>query len=205
MSPGVLHFMRSTQMAGCTERWRLRFGGELTRVVRACGHGDPQAWRRLLENVRQLTIEVGRGQYRLRPEEADDVAQVVQMRVFERLEQLRQPAAFPLWVRRLIHRSALDTLRQRRSEISLDGPAVEGRDFPDALDPYEGILLRMDVSRALAQLPERYREPVRLQVLDGMPQAEVGARLGRPRSTVATQVERGLGRLRRSLSGTAAA
>ena len=55
----------------------------------------------------------------------------------------------------------------------------------------------------MRRLPARYREPIQLHLVRGLPQEEVGRRLGRPRSTVATQVERGLIRLRRSLSGMA--
>jgi RNA polymerase sigma factor (sigma-70 family) len=61
------------------------------------------------------------------------------------------------------------------------------------------VLLRMELGRALSRLPDHYRQPIELYLLQGLPQDEVGRRLGRPRSTVATQIERGLNRLRRSL------
>jgi RNA polymerase sigma factor (sigma-70 family) len=100
-------------------------------------------------------------------------------------------------------------LRQRRPLLSLDAPVAsddaseseweELLPAPDAEDAYEQVLLRMDLERALSRLPDRYRRPIELHVLQGMPQDEVGRRLGRPRSTVATQIERGLHRLRRSI------
>ncbi|MBI3910056.1 MAG: RNA polymerase sigma factor [Armatimonadetes bacterium] len=191
-------------MVGRTERLRSQLGEDLERLVTGCASGDPIAWRPLLEAVRELAIDLARGTYHLGPEDAEDVAQLAQLRVLERLPQLRRPRAFPLWARRLVHHAALDALRSRkRSGLSLDAlPAPEAQivGAREVSDPYDLALLRADLGRALARLPALYREPIQLHLLEGIPQDEVGRRLGRPRSTVATQIERGLSRLRRTLS-----
>src|SRR5947208_1076596 len=193
-------------MPGTTEQLRNRLGDGLEALVNACLDGDELAWRELLESVRQMAFDLGRRTYHLPLDDAEDVAQVVQIRVSERLGQLREPAAFPLWVRRLAQHAVVDLLRQRRSHLSLESllePEAETMAMSGLDDPYDRILLRTDLDRALTRLPARYREPIQLHLLRGMPQGEVGRRLGRPRSTVATQIERGLCRLRRSLAGMA--
>jgi RNA polymerase sigma factor (sigma-70 family) len=155
-----------------------------------------------------MAMDLGRVSYGMGLEDAEDLAQMVQIRVSERLSQLREPEAFPVWVRRVIHHVALDMLRQRRSLVSLDEmseTAHELADEPEAADPYALALLRIDLTRGLSHLPVLYREPIQLYLLKGLPQDQVGQRLGRPRSTVATQIERGLDRLRRSLGGLAVA
>jgi RNA polymerase sigma-70 factor (ECF subfamily) len=144
-------------------------------------------------------------------DDAEDLAQQVQIRVAERLTQLREPQAFPRWVQRLIHHAAVDTHRQRRLLLSTDlfsGWEVHARllwhdGAPEAADAYDRALLRADLTQALSRLPPHYQEPLRLHLLHGLPQDEVGRILGRPRSTVATQIERGLRRLRRLLAGLA--
>jgi RNA polymerase sigma-70 factor (ECF subfamily) len=200
-------------MNGRTEQLRNKLGGDLERLVDDCLSGSgavkEAAWNRLLEEVRRMALDLGRRNYHLGLEDAEDMAQLVQVRVLERLPQLRHAAALPLWVRRVVHHTALDMLRQRRPLLSLDAPVAsddaseseweELLPAPDAEDAYEQVLLRMDLERALSRLPDRYRRPIELHVLQGMPQDEVGRRLGRPRSTVATQIERGLHRLRRSI------
>jgi RNA polymerase sigma-70 factor (ECF subfamily) len=200
-------------MNGRTEQLREKLGADLDRMVDDCLHGRGAtrnaAWDRLLEETRRMALDLGRRTYRLGLEDAEDMAQTVQLRVLERLPQLRQAAAFPLWLRRVIHHAALDTLRQRRTLLSLDAPAVtddgaeqdweERLPAPNGEDPYEEVLLRLELDRALSRLPDHYRTPIELHILRGMPQDEIGRRLGRPRSTVATQIERGLHRLRRSL------
>lgn len=176
-------------------------GPEISPLIRRCAQGDATAWDRLLAEVRRLSLDLGRWKYRLSQEDAEDVAQIVQIRVSERLMQLRDPDAFGFWVRRLVQRAAIDCVRKRRPVVSLDDEsATELPAEDEGTGDYERIILRADLDRALSRLPDRYREPIRLNVLEGIPQDEVGRILGRPRSTVASQIERGLHRLQRSLA-----
>jgi len=179
---------------------------ETSELIRRCGRGDHQSWDRLLAVVRRLALDLGRWKYRLDLEDAEDLAQVVQLRVAQRLPQLRDPVAFPAWVRQLTHRAAVDAMRQRRPMLSLDEPlpAGEAGTELETVDRYDQVMLRADLDRALARLPAHYREPIELHVLEGLPQDEVGRLLGRPRSTVASQIERGLRRLQRTLSPASA-
>lgn len=189
---------------GFTEKYGTQFGEGLESLLEGCIRGDSESWRQVLDAARRLALDLGRYTYRLSREEAEDVAQVVQIRISERLSHLRRPAAFPLWARRLVHHAALDALRQRRVFVSVDALAtieMEAATLPNAPDAYEEVLLLTDLRRALSRLPVLYREPIRMQLIHGLPQDEIGRLLGRPRSTVASQVERGLHRLRRSLSG----
>jgi RNA polymerase sigma factor (sigma-70 family) len=99
---------------------------------------------------------------------------------------------------------ALDLIRSRHPVVSLDRLSARGGEpgsRQEAAEQYRRVLLREDIERALSRLPARYREPIRLHLLEGLPQEDVGQLLGRPRSTIATQIERGLARLRRLLSG----
>jgi len=189
-------------MRGKTEHWRIRLGNDLEALLAGCAQDDARAWRRLLEAVRELAMDLAMQTYRLSREDAEDLAQLVQIRVSERLPQLRRPGAFPLWVRRVVHSLALDLLRQRRPLVSLDDPSEtpwNARAEPDLAHDYDRALLKADLERALSRLPAHYQEPIRLHVLHGMPQDDIGRLLGRPRSTIATQIERGLQRLRRSM------
>jgi RNA polymerase sigma-70 factor (ECF subfamily) len=181
-------------------------GEDVALLLRRCGGGDPQAWDSLLAIVRRVALELGRWKYRLGREDAEDLAQVVQLRVAQRLPQLRDPAAFPAWVRQLTRHAAVDALRKLRPTLSLDEPLPTGEagSALDVVDRYDQVMLRADLDRALARLPAHYREPIELHVLEGLPQDEVGRLLGRPRSTVASQIERGLRRLQRTLSPAAA-
>lgn len=179
---------------------------EVKDLLTGCTTDDPAAWRKLLAYVRGLALELGRWRYHLSREDADDLAQLAQIRVADRVKQLRDPAAFPAWLRRLIHCIAIDILRARRPCCSLDdllSPSNPAIAEPATEDDYSQVELRADLDKALDRLPDRYRLPIRLHLLEGLPQEEVGQILGRPRSTVASQIERGLRRMQQSLAATA--
>jgi RNA polymerase sigma-70 factor (ECF subfamily) len=184
----------------------------LEQLLTGCAGGDPLAWRHLLETVRTQTLLHAEHSYGLESHDAEDLAQQVQIRVAERLSQLREPGAFHHWLRRLIHHAAVDNLRERRLPLSTDlltGSEIQFQVVwqratgTGSANPFDQTLLRLVLTQALARLPDLYREPIRLHLLEGIPQDEVGLLLGRPRSTVATQIERGLGRLRRILASLA--
>src|SRR5438093_10867532 len=161
-------------MDGSMHRFRSQFGDDLEVLVPACARGDRHAWERLLDMVRRLAMDLAVRQYHLWPQDAEDLAQLVQIRVSERLPQLQRPAAFPLWVRRIIHHVALDMLRQRRPSLSLDDPRERAEILfaqPESAEPYDRVLLRADLERALTRLPAHYQEPIRLHLLHGLPQA----------------------------------
>jgi RNA polymerase sigma factor (sigma-70 family) len=191
-------------MVGTSERLQAMLDVELEALVVTCARGDAAAWHPLLDAVRRLAVTLGCRNYRLGLDDAEDLAQNVQLRVIERLPHLRRSSAFPLWVRRVIHHVALDTLRERRRVTPLDDLEDLDTDAESLdVDSYDRALLRADLSRALSRLPAHYRQPIEMHLLHGMPQEQISQRLGRPRSTVATQIERGLRRLRPMLASSA--
>jgi RNA polymerase sigma-70 factor (ECF subfamily) len=196
-------------MIGRTQQLREELGVGVAPLLAGAACGDAESRDRLVEAARRMAFDLGRRAYRMGWEDAEDFAQDVALRVSERLSQLRSAEAFPVWVRRIVHHAAMDTLNRRRPLLSSlsSGAVTTGADeekplgsLPDLRSDaeYEQILVRITLDRALTSLPDLYREPLRLHLLDDLSQEEVGKVLGRPRSTVATQIERGLGRLRRA-------
>src|SRR5262249_29880655 len=139
-------------------RLRAALGEDMEELLVACLGGDPSSWDRLLGRVRRVALDLATRSYHLSPEDSEDLAQAVQLRVLERLPQLRQPRAFPRWIWRLIHHMALQTLGQRRPMLPLD--LLHGREARAVVestpDPYHQVLLRADLDRALTRAPTRY-------------------------------------------------
>jgi RNA polymerase sigma factor (sigma-70 family) len=185
-------------------------------LLPACLQGDPGAWERLLDTSVPVIRAIARVDFRLGPEDVEDVVQTVHLKLYEHLEELRDTAAFMPWLRRVTRHTIIDFLRQKRQIVSLDALTEEtGREFAEpawrdgagnsAGDAAFALATRLDVQRALNALPALYREPVVYYLLQGKPQDEIGRLLGRPRSTVATQIQRGLEKLRRRLGDAYAA
>jgi len=176
-----------------------------TEQLNACVAGDALAWDRLLQFSVPIIAAIARTDFGLHREDVEDVVQLVHLKLYEHLSELRDPEAFAPWLRRMTRHTIIDLLRQKRQTVSLEALAEEAGvelSFPadrhaDGTDA--AVATRLDLQRALAALPPLYREPVVYYLVQGKRQDEIGDLLGRPRSTVATQIQRGLARLRRSL------
>jgi RNA polymerase sigma-70 factor (ECF subfamily) len=128
------------------------------------------------------------------PADADDLAQEALLRAFLRLDQLRDPAAFAGWLRRVTVTTALNHLaahrpeRLRSVELDLDLDAID-----DAPSPHELVETKELADAALAALdalPARYRVPLAMFYLDGASYDAMTAMLGKPLGTVKSLVSR---------------
>jgi RNA polymerase sigma-70 factor (ECF subfamily) len=145
------------------------------------------------------------------PREAEDVAQEAFIRAFRSIGQLDQPAAFLGWLLK-IHRNLLtDHLRARRArsrEHTVSdglGEMGEGTTFLHWREPtsfQEEIETQEEVERvlkAMAGLPELYREALALRYVQGLEGKEMARRLGEPEGTVRNRLFRAIEKLRAAL------
>jgi RNA polymerase sigma-70 factor, ECF subfamily len=184
-------------------------------LLQSCREGDERAWGRLFQAASPVIYAICRQDFHLHTEDAEDVVQTVHLKLYEHLQELREAASFVTWLRRVTRHTIIDLLRQKRQTLSLEALSDEtGLEVPERLTPLGSglgdreadvagarVAARLDLQRALASLPPLYREPVLYYLVDEKPQDEIGNLLHRPRSTVATQIQRGLEKLRRSLEG----
>jgi RNA polymerase sigma factor (sigma-70 family) len=125
-------------------------------LVHACRNGQRWAWDALVERYQRLVyaIPLRAG---LNPDEAADVFQVVFLRLFEHLDELREPQAVGKWLITTAKREAWKVLRQRPAEEgTVDGdPAVHLLEA----HPNEELWLDQVMAReALEQIGERCRQ-----------------------------------------------
>lgn len=109
-------------------------------------------------------------------------------------------AQWPLlpWLHGILRFRWRSTRRRERRRAQLDALAAQDA-TPRADEPQSAQEALEVVRRALAGLPERYRRPLALHLLEGRTPAEVARRLGLPRSTVRVALHRGREMLRRTL------
>jgi RNA polymerase sigma-70 factor (ECF subfamily) len=134
------------------------------------------------------------------PEEADDLAQDVFLKVSEALSTFRGESTLSTWVYRIATNSALDKLRSRSSahvsEVSLDteNPAAIDRS-PDA----EHLVFRMEMRDCLDQyietLQPSYRSVFVLSEIEGLTNPEIAQALGISLQTVKIRLHRARQRL----------
>jgi len=105
--------------------------------------------------------------------DAEDAVQETWLRVCEQLVRFRWDAAFPTWLRAIGVNVARDVLRRYGRDPSRTGnPEADPPTKPLPLDE------RIDLERAIAILPDGYRQVLVLHDIEGMNHREVAAELG---------------------------
>jgi RNA polymerase sigma factor (sigma-70 family) len=170
-------------------------------LVSRAQDGDKCAWDQLVERFAPLIWSVCRRHELGRPD-ADDVAQVVWLRLVDQLALVRDPAALAGWIATTTRRECGRVLRAagkppttRHPRGALDPPqpgtALAG---PDLLRIERHTALR----EAFTQLPPDCQQLIALLIQQPpVPAAQISARLGIPVGSLARRRGRCLEKLRR--------
>jgi RNA polymerase sigma-70 factor (ECF subfamily) len=138
---------------------------------------------------------------------AEDVFQDCMMRLLAALPEFRGDAPFGAWARQVVLRSCLMHLRSpwQRARRALAG-LVPGEEP----DPADELVARdaplgdaIDLTRALARLPEQARAVVWMHDVEGLRHEEIAAVFGRSVSFSKSQLSRAHAQLRQQLDAYA--
>lgn len=122
---------------------------------------------------------------------AEDVAQDTFVIAFERLQSLRNGAAFGYWLIRIARRAALRASRRQRRQRVLQVATRDG-----IASPNEQLSDRsQDLLRLVQRLPEHERAVVMWKYFDGHSVHEISETTGQSVSTVTKQLTRARRRL----------
>jgi len=130
---------------------------------------------------------------------AEDAAQDAFVTAYGRLDQLREAAAFPGWLRRIVRTACRRFTRRTGRAAPLT--AAEGAEArtPDPGSAAERAEIRDRVLAAIRALPEAQREVTALYYIDGYSQGDVAAFLEIPVSTVNNRLHDSRQRLKRRM------
>lgn len=132
---------------------------------------------------------------------AEDAAQEAFVEAYRVLHQLKRPAAFPGWFRRVVHTQCY---RQTRSKPLPVAPVDAAQDVRSAdPTPEEAAHAREladSVLAAVRELPEHEREATTLFYMSGRSQREIAAFLDVPVSTVKNRLYSARRRLKRRMT-----
>lgn len=135
--------------------------------------GDRAALERLLAQLRPDIQRYARFQC-YAASSIEDVVQEALIVLYRRVGDIRSPAALGAWLVKVVARlCGLPALMAMRSVEELKTVEASAR---FALFPVDQ--LRMELARALAALPENYRQIILLRDLEEMTIGEIGRRLG---------------------------
>ena len=154
-------------------------------LVGAARRGDRSAFGQLY--VRFFPMVHGILLARVPRAEAEDLVHDVFLAALRRLHMLRDDAAFPGWLAMIARNRANDHHRRNvtKSELSDEIAARDG-------SVSEGL----EVLCAIRSLPEAYREPLILRLVEGLTGEEIASHTGLTPASVRVNLHRGMKRLR---------
>lgn len=177
-------------------------------VVREAKNGDRQAFARIVEayqcGVWRLAWRICYDRH-----EANDMAQEVFLRVYQKLPQYDEGRAFSPWFYRVATNVCLNYKRDRgRRPASLDAPVAGGDEPPPEPEdpgprPEEVADLRLDrerVDAAIRELPADSRAVLTLYYLEGLGLPELAEALGASQNTCKVRLFRAREALKRRLA-----
>jgi RNA polymerase sigma-70 factor (ECF subfamily) len=131
--------------------------------------------------------------------DALEASQEIFITAFRRASSFRGDSAFGTWLYRIGINHCKDVLRKRK-DLLFDSDNLE----IERVDPRQRAIddvaaLRLDLSSALAELPDDYREAVVMHDLGGVPYEEIALSTGVPIGTVKSRISRGRRQLARLL------
>jgi RNA polymerase sigma-70 factor (ECF subfamily) len=136
------------------------------------------------------------------PADAEDLLQEIFLAAHRKLDSFRGESALGTWLYRLATNLCLDYLRSRAARAGQITGALD--DEPGLADTgsrklAERTVAKMDLERALAQLPEGCRTAFVLHDVEGLEHREVAEMLGIAEGTSKSQVHKARLRLRAML------
>lgn len=164
---------------------------EDARLVRSAQRGDESAFARLYDRYARVVhaILLSRVPYA----EVEDLVQEIFLSAWQRLDSLRDPAAFGGWLSMITRNRATDA---RRRSVPMD-------ELPANLVASDATAARAEALAALEvirNLPEAYRETLILRLVEGMSGPEIAERTGLTAASVRVNLHRGMKLLREKLS-----
>ena len=159
-------------------------------LVRAAQAGNQDAFASLYERYARVVHGVLLA--RVRALDVDDLVQDVFLAAWNRLDRLREPAAFGGWLTMIARNRATDFHRRAMDLVEL----------PADLTAHDATAERAEAHRLLAivrSLPDAYRETLVLRLVEGLTGPEIAARTGLTPASVRVNLHRGLKLLRERL------
>ncbi|MEZ5069835.1 MAG: sigma-70 family RNA polymerase sigma factor [Bacteroidales bacterium] len=159
----------------------------LEEILRGCkkGHAESQEalYRRFAPAMYGLCLQYASGE-----EDAQDILQDGFVKVYQKLGQVRNPAAFPGWIRRVMINTALERYRSQVVLDRVDENREADREVEDG-GAYEDLTCQ-ELVALIQELSPKYRMVFNLYALEGYNHAEIAEALGISEGTSKSNLSR---------------
>jgi RNA polymerase sigma-70 factor (ECF subfamily) len=169
---------------------------------------DPEGQRRRTEDVdafESLYREHAPRLYALAsrmsgsPAEGEDLLQDIFLQAYRKLDGFRGDAAVGTWLHRLAVNLCLDYVRSRRGKMTRVTTSIDADGAPEPMARSGTPNERLDLDRAIAQLPDGCREVFVLHDVEGFHHLEIASMLDIAEGTSKSQLSKARAKLRAML------
>ncbi|MCK5067176.1 MAG: RNA polymerase sigma factor [Bacteroidales bacterium] len=129
-------------------------------------------------------------------DDAEDVMQEAFLKAFAKLDSYRGEVSFGAWLKRIVINKALDFLRLKREQLSLEDAGELGEMAEEEAENVDYKYTAETIKKAIYALPEGYRIVLSLILLEGYDHEEVSIILNISNATSRTQYHRAKKRLK---------
>ena len=163
-------------------------------LIEACKKGDQKAQ---FELYRLYYVAMYNTTLRIvgDSDDAEDVMQEAFLKAFTKLDSYRKEVSFGAWLKRIVINKALDFLRLKKEQLSLEDAGPVGEKAEEAPEEVDTEYRAEEIKRAIYSLPEGYRVVLSLILLEGYDHEEVSSILHISNATSRTQYHRAKKRL----------
>ena len=180
--------------------WPASNSTEDDSVVSAARRGDRAAFGRLYDRYARMVHGILLA--RVPPREVNDLVQEVFLSALRQLHALRDVSRFGAWLGTITRNRANDYFRKSIPENNLIEPADDDQ-FESPSTNHAAEQEAAAILAVIRSLPEAYREPLILRLVEGMTGPEIAARTGLTHGSVRVNLYRGMQLLREKLGETA--
>lgn len=166
-------------------------------LVARCRAGDSDAFEALYREHSPRLYALAR-RMTGSPHESEDLLQDIFLQVHRKLDSYRGDAALGTWLYRLAFRQCLDFLRSRQGRMRAASSPLED-EGPSAPSMRETPGARIDIERAVSQLPDGCRMAFVLHDVEGLEHKQIAEMLGVSEGTSKSQVFKARMKLRAML------
>ena len=182
----------------------VKGGGDLE-LARRCRQGDADEFEELYRahagRLYNLLFRMAGS-----AQEAEDLLQDVFLTAHRKLGGFRGDSSLGTWLYRMAVNLCLDFLRGRQARMAKATASLDEDDAPEpaaAMPAIPTAVSRIDLDRAIAQLPDGCRTAFVLHDVEGFEHNEIATMLGVSEGTSKSQVHKARMKLRAMLTGVA--
>jgi RNA polymerase sigma-70 factor (ECF subfamily) len=176
--------------------WPVSQSNDEDGLVNSAREGDRAAFGRLYDRYARMVHGILLA--RVPPREVDDLVQEVFLAALRQLHALRDVSRFGAWLSAITRNRANDHYRKSGPEAALTEPVSENQPENRGSKPADAEHAAA-ILAVVRRLPEAYREPLILRLVEGMTGPEIAARTGLKHGSVRVNLCRGMQLLRERL------